>query len=168
VWDYANTTIPRHLRDVIVTEYGAADLRGKPDREVAIEMLKVADSAFQPGLLQRAIRAGKLEAGYSLPDGAGGNRTARISRALEPARRSGLLPRFPLGTEMTDTEQALTGPLGRLKSASKLELLRMLVAGAVVRSTTEGERKALARMALQAPSRLTDRLLRLLLLGALR
>src|SRR3954465_14673343 len=28
-WSYAHQTIPRHLRDVFVTEYGVADLRGK-------------------------------------------------------------------------------------------------------------------------------------------
>ena len=30
-WSYGHETIPRHLRDVIVTEYGVADIRGKSD-----------------------------------------------------------------------------------------------------------------------------------------
>ncbi|MBP8054008.1 MAG: acetyl-CoA hydrolase, partial [Burkholderiaceae bacterium] len=34
VWNYGHVTIPRHLRDIIVTEYGVADLRGQPDAEV--------------------------------------------------------------------------------------------------------------------------------------
>ena len=29
VWRYANATVPRQLRDIVVTEYGIADLRGK-------------------------------------------------------------------------------------------------------------------------------------------
>ena len=33
VWEYAHSTIPRHLRDVVVTEYGIADLRGKRTRK---------------------------------------------------------------------------------------------------------------------------------------
>ena len=33
-WRYGHTTIPRHLRDIIVTEYGIADIRGKSDRDV--------------------------------------------------------------------------------------------------------------------------------------
>src|SRR5581483_8604132 len=33
-WNYGHTTIPRHLRDVVITEYGVADLRGKSDRDV--------------------------------------------------------------------------------------------------------------------------------------
>ncbi|MCG8668243.1 MAG: acetyl-CoA hydrolase, partial [Pseudomonadales bacterium] len=44
---YGHITIPRHLRDIIVTEYGVANLRGKTDEEVAIELIKVADSRFQ-------------------------------------------------------------------------------------------------------------------------
>ncbi|WP_107796139.1 acetyl-CoA hydrolase/transferase C-terminal domain-containing protein [Nitrosomonas aestuarii] len=27
VWSYSHETIPRHLRDILITEYGAADLR---------------------------------------------------------------------------------------------------------------------------------------------
>ena len=30
VWNYGHVTIPRHLRDVVVTEYGIAELRGQP------------------------------------------------------------------------------------------------------------------------------------------
>ena len=33
-WSYGHETIPRHLRDIIVTEYGVADLRGKSDADV--------------------------------------------------------------------------------------------------------------------------------------
>ena len=40
-WNYGHTTIPRHLRDIVVTEYGVADLRGKTDRDVIAAMLAV-------------------------------------------------------------------------------------------------------------------------------
>src|SRR5256886_17256318 len=33
LWNYGHQTIPRHLRDVFVTEYGVADVRGKSDAE---------------------------------------------------------------------------------------------------------------------------------------
>ena len=36
-----------HLRDIIVTEDGLADIRGKSDRGVAVAMLGIADSRFQ-------------------------------------------------------------------------------------------------------------------------
>ena len=49
VLNYGHTTIPRHLRDVIVTEYGIADLRGRTDSEVIERVLAVTDSRFQRG-----------------------------------------------------------------------------------------------------------------------
>ncbi len=44
VWRYGHTTIPRHLRDIVVTEYGVADLRGKTDSEVIAAMLAICDT----------------------------------------------------------------------------------------------------------------------------
>src|SRR6185437_4061445 len=41
-WGYGHETIPRHLRDIVVTEYGVADLRGKSDAETIAAMLQVA------------------------------------------------------------------------------------------------------------------------------
>src|SRR5436305_10060133 len=42
-WNYGHETIPRHLRDVFVTEYGVADVRGKSDAETIAAMLAVTD-----------------------------------------------------------------------------------------------------------------------------
>ena len=61
LWNYGHTTIPRHLRDIVVTEYGIADLRGKSDRDVIAAMVCVADSRFQDELLSQAKNAGKIE-----------------------------------------------------------------------------------------------------------
>src|SRR5262249_57579089 len=66
-WHYGHTTIPRHLRDVVVTEYGIADLRGKTDRDVIVAMLAIADSRFQKELLAQAKRAEKIEPDFALP-----------------------------------------------------------------------------------------------------
>ena len=66
-WSYGHETIPRHLRDVIVTEYGVADLRGKSDAEVIAAMLGVADSRFQDDLMRQAKDAGKLPRNYEIP-----------------------------------------------------------------------------------------------------
>jgi acyl-CoA hydrolase len=60
VWDHPHETIPRHLRDIIVTEYGIADLRGRSDAHCVMAMIAIADSRFQPELLERAKSAGKL------------------------------------------------------------------------------------------------------------
>ena len=167
VWRYANATVPRQLCDIVVTEYGIADLRGRSDRDVIVEMLKVADSAFQPGLIEAAKGAGKLERSFERTPAWAGNRPERIAAALAPARRDGLLPAFPLGTEMTEVEQALVGPLTLLKSAGYAELLRMLWAG-VARSPEAGERSAVERMSLASAATLRERAMRALVLGALR
>ncbi|MFA5496020.1 MAG: acetyl-CoA hydrolase/transferase C-terminal domain-containing protein [Porticoccaceae bacterium] len=71
-WSYGHCTVPRHLRDIIVTEYGIADLRGKTDAEVIAAMLAISDSRFQPELLRSARLAGKipLTIGFPTPTGA--------------------------------------------------------------------------------------------------
>lgn len=167
VWRYANATVPRHLRDIVVTEYGIADLRGKSDRDCIAAMLAVADSRFQPILRQQAQRAGKLEEASSRERRVRQNTPERLAEALGPARREGLLPAFPLGTEMTETEQALAAALTRLKSAGYLDILRMGIAGLPSAGSAEHE-GALARMGLGAPSSLRDRALCALVHGALR
>src|SRR6202023_2477250 len=53
-WGYGHETIPRPLRDVIVTEYGVADIRGKSDADVIAAMLAVTDSRFQDELARQA------------------------------------------------------------------------------------------------------------------
>src|SRR5438552_11574053 len=82
-WSYGHLTIPRHLRDVIVTEYGIADLRGKPDHEVIDAMLVVADSRFQPELLNEAKAAGKLANTFEIPAACRDNFPERIAAVLK-------------------------------------------------------------------------------------
>ncbi len=167
VWRYANATVPRALRDIIVTEYGIADLKGQSDRDTIAEMLSVADSAFQPSLIQDAQRVGKLERSFAVPLHAAANTAERIEQALGPARRDGLLPVFPLGSDMTDVEQALVGPLQVLKAADYATLLRAALAG-LGRPPSPREQAALDRLQLGQPASLADRAYRALVLGALR
>jgi len=54
VWSYGHVTIPRHLRDIVVNEYGIADLRGAADKDVVAAMLSITDKKFQNELLQTA------------------------------------------------------------------------------------------------------------------
>src|SRR6201996_1940814 len=93
-WRYGQETIPRHLRDIVVTEYGVADLRGKSDAETIAAMLQVADSRFQSELMQQAKDAGKLPRSFEIPGAFRDNYPDRIASALEPAREAGLLPLF--------------------------------------------------------------------------
>ena len=165
VWRYANATVPRHLRDIVVTEYGIADLRGKSDRDCIAAMLAIADSRFQPLLRQEAQRAGKL-AESTVRDRRRPNTPERLE-ALGGARRDGLLPTFPLDTEMTEAEQSLAAALSDLKNAGYVELARMGLAG-LPSAPSAGDAAALERMSLAVPSSLGDRALKSLVLGALR
>ncbi len=88
-WAYGHQTIPRHLRDVTVTEYGVADLRGKSDADVIAAMLAVTDSRFQGELARQAQDAGKLPKNFEIPADKRENFPERIKAALEAGARSG-------------------------------------------------------------------------------
>src|SRR5687768_13908905 len=77
-WSYGHATIPRHLRDIVVTEYGIADLRGRTDREVVEALLAIMDSRFQDGFVAEAQRARKLPRDYRIPDTARNNLPQRL------------------------------------------------------------------------------------------
>ncbi|MFO0577673.1 MAG: acetyl-CoA hydrolase/transferase C-terminal domain-containing protein [Polyangia bacterium] len=115
VYQYGHLTIPRHLRDLVITEYGIADLRGKTDEEVIKEMLSIADSRFQPALLARARRHGKIDRRWRLPDGDRTNHPERFAPILAQLRQRGLFPRYPFGTELTEHEVVLARALRALK-----------------------------------------------------
>lgn len=167
-WSYDHTTIPRHLRDIVVTEYGIADLRGKSDAEVIAAMLCVSDSRFQDELMRQAKAAGKLPQGYEIPSAHRTNTPERIARALAPLREKGLLPEFPFGTDFTATEQRLIPALQSLQQASSspAALLSLLWRGLSASSTEDAD--CLARMGLDAPATMREHLYRWLLRGALR
>ena len=116
VWDYPHTTIARHLRDIVITEYGIADLRGATDRDIIARLLNITDSRFQQSLLQRAQSAGKIEADYQIPPAHRNNTPDALKARLDAARRSGALPAFPLPSDWTPDEQALAVALSALKS----------------------------------------------------
>jgi acyl-CoA hydrolase len=166
-WRYAHTTIPRHLRDIIVTEYGIADIRGKSDRDVIAAMLSIADARFQDELLRQAKDAGKIERSFEPPQSARGNTPEAVARALRPAIDSGLLPAFPFGTDFTEVEQRLLPALLTLKSASHARLAALFVRGLSSR-TDEEEERCLDRLGLAESRSPSDRLYAALVRGALR
>jgi acyl-CoA hydrolase len=129
VWDYANCTIPRHLRDLVATEYGVADLRGQTDAEVVKRLLNVADSRFQEGLREQAVAHGKLERDYRIPEHHRGNTPEALRERLRPWRNAGHLPDFPFGTDLDEDELKIVRALKKLKHASRhpSELLPMIL-----------------------------------------
>ncbi len=115
---YGHITIPRHLRDMVVTEYGVADLRGQPDGEVIKRLIAVSDARFQDELLAWAKKHGKVETDYEIPDRQRGNTPEHLRRALASLAQQDLLPEYPLGTDFTDEEVMLARALPRLKAAA--------------------------------------------------
>ena len=167
-WSYGHTTIPRHLRDVVVTEYGVADLRGKSDADVIAAMLSVSDSRFQNELMKQAKDAGKLPKTFEIPAAHRENYAERIAAALKPARDAGLLPSFPFGTDFTDVEQRLIPALLTVKTAAEhpAQLLQLAWQGLFARPDDKAM-EALARLQLDAPKSLSDSLYRVLVGAAL-
>ena len=167
-WSYEHVTVPRHHRDVFVTEYGIAATRGLSDRAVIEAMLNVADSAFQDELVDAAKRAGKLPATYDIPADARDNLPARIDRLFRSANIRPHFPAFPLGTQLTPTEQHLAEALGWMQDLVARPLANIGgLASAVIRGGQGDHQDALARMDLAPGTGLKQRVLTRVLLHAL-
>jgi hypothetical protein len=167
-WNYGHETIPRHLRDVFVTEYGIADVRGKSDADVIAAMLAVSDSRFQDELARAAKDAGKLPKNHEIPAAHRENVPERIVEALRGAREAGLLPSFPFGSDFTDVEQRLIPALETLQEAQRTPLrLAGLLWRGLVRTPDAADQACLARLGLDRPATLPERLYRALVSAAL-
>jgi Acetyl-CoA hydrolase/transferase C-terminal domain len=167
-WSYGHETIPRHLRDVIVTEYGVADLRGKSDADVIAAMLAVADSRFQAELARQAKDAGKLPKNFEIPAAQRENLPERIAGALKPAREAGLLPSFPFGSDFTDTERLLIPALQILQEAQRTPLrLPGLLWQGLTHTPDVADHECLARLGLDRPATWSERAYRALVSAAL-
>ena len=169
LWSYAQETIPRHLRDVVISEYGIADLRGRTDEEVIAALLNIADSRFQPELLARARAAGKIRPDYQIPPAHRHNLPQRLSSALAPFRTRGFFSEYPFGTDLSGEEIALARALRFLEAHSGSATARLVIA---LRALAHGaprpdQRAALQRMGLDAPHGPAQRLQRRLIALAL-
>jgi Acetyl-CoA hydrolase/transferase C-terminal domain len=167
-WSYGHETIPRHLRDIVVTEYGVADLRGKSDADVIAAMLQVADSRFQNELTRQAKDAGKLPANFEIPKAYRENHPERIAEALRPARQAGLLPAFPFGSDFTEVEQRLIPALQFLQEVQRSPLsLPALLWQGWTQPPGPADAECLARLGLDKPSTWQERAYRGLVSAAL-
>jgi acyl-CoA hydrolase len=169
-WNHGQITIPRHLRDVVVTEYGVADLRGKSDAECIEAMLAICDARFLDALCAEAKSFGKLAADFAIPDAWRRHQPDALHESLAPFRRKGQLPVFPFGSDFDEVELRLLPALEWLQSCSSHWRGRWQVLRAAVRpgEVADGEDAALARMGLDAPKGLSSRVQRRLLQAALR
>ena len=167
VWNYAHQTIPRHLRDLVITEYGIADLRGRTDEEIIAALLNVADSRFQDALLSRARAAGKIRADYRIPDAFRSNLPQRLALALREHRRQGYFSEYPFGTDLGEEEIVLARALKYLDARTGSAWGRLKTAAASLAAAPAGcHTSALRRMGLDRPRGVSERLQRrLIVLG---
>jgi acyl-CoA hydrolase len=168
LWSYPHITIPRHLRDVVVTEYGSADLRGKTDREVVTAVLAVMDARFQDDFVRAAQRAGKLPRDYQIPASLRANTSAELAMRLRPSQGRGLFQELPFGSDFTSVETALAKALKYLAAHTSTWGGRAALAGPLLRGTDATRwQPHLERMGLLQVASLRERLQRWLLLAAL-
>ncbi|WP_058196077.1 acetyl-CoA hydrolase/transferase C-terminal domain-containing protein [Xanthomonas translucens] len=167
-WNYPHTTIPRHLRDIYLNEYGIADLRGMTDEDCVVAMTGIADAAFQPPLLQQAKRARKLAADFVAPARWQRNRAERVRAALAPFRADGTLPDYPLGSDFSEVEQRLLRALAWLKRHTGGTGSKLVTVARALLSRQAGDPACLQRMALDAPHGIGARVEARLLAYALR
>lgn len=167
-WSYGHTTIPRHLRDVYVSEYGIADLRGQADEDCIVAMAAIAEAPAQAALLATARAHGKLRGDFRPPARWARNSADDLARRLAPFRRDGTLPDYPLGSDFTAVEQRLVRALGWLQAhtGDRRATLRSVLAALAAGRTDDTE--ALQRMQLHAPRGPGERLYARLLALALR
>jgi acyl-CoA hydrolase len=167
-WSYGHTTVPRHHRDIYVSEYGIAATRGRTDMQVIESMLQIADSAFQAELIEQSKRARKLAADYRLPDDAANNSSQAILDIFDDPGLQPYFPEYPLGTDLTVVEQELARAMEWLQSnmtrtSSKLGVLLK----SIVSQDLPKQNAALDRLGLGRPSTINSRLQRRLVNFAL-
>ncbi|MEQ6885267.1 acetyl-CoA hydrolase/transferase C-terminal domain-containing protein [Salicola sp. Rm-C-2C1-2] len=170
VFNYGHCTIPRHLRDFVVTEYGIAYLRGKPDSEVFQELIKIADSRFQPNLVREAKKAGKIPQDWEVPAAFSNNTPDRIEAIIGDFQESHeLFPRFPFGCDFTDDELKLGKVLKglRAKGGTTRGRIQLLLQALRAPEPDAEQLRLLQRMGLSEPDSLRSRLERRLLMVGL-
>lgn len=166
VWEYGHTTIPRHLRDIVVTEYGIADLRGKTDAGVIEALLNITDSRFQQGLIDQAQKAGKLPKGFRLDPLFCQNTPERLKDIRDEF--PSLFVEYPLGSDFSAEERDLLRALNWLKSKFKLTEILELGKATLEAPEPGAFPEHLKRMGLDEPQGLREELYQRLLLAGLQ
>lgn len=157
-WSYAHTTVPRHFRDVVVSEYGVAALRSRSDQQVIEAMLEISDKVFLPTLINEAKQSGKLPGDYTASAATTRNTPADIDAIFHDERFRRYFPDYPLGSDFTPVEEHIIRALtllhdntAGLLSASRVFFKSLCMPGKVL------YRDALERMALDSPSTTSER-----------
>jgi len=170
VWNYGHITIPRHLRDIVITEYGFANIRSKTDKDIIAAILNITDSRFQESLLQGAKRARKIPDSYQIPDKFKNNTPARLEADLAPFKEKGMFPPFPFGMDFTEEELVIGKALRGLKEKMAEGIsskAKSLTKAMTFRSVPENAKPYLERLELDNPVSSKEKMMQKLVLFAL-
>ena len=165
VWNYGHTTVPRHLRDIVITEYGIADLRGQTDEECVKRMLAISDSRFLDQLTEDAKASKKLRKDFQIPDDWRHNTPDMIETSLAPFQN--VLPAFPFGTEMDVLEQNLALALPHLKDKMASGERISFALKAIFGANPDRYKDHMERIKLGKPNGLKDKIMAKLVAQAL-
>ena len=170
VFNYASCTLTKHSRDIIVSEYGIADIRDMPESEVIKRMLNIADSRFQQQLLSEVKKAGKVESEYQIPEEYRNNYPEKIIGLLKPYQGQGYFKSFPFGTDLTDDDVALGSSLKVMKALGEASKIKMIagLAAEFFRSVPASAERHLRRMMLDKPASFKEKIYRKMVIFALR
>lgn len=170
VFSYGHCSVPKHLRDIVITEYGIADIKGKPDKEVIASMINIADSRFQAQLLKQAKKAGKLPESYEIPEEYRNNYPEKIIEFVTEYQAKGIFKFFPFGTDLTDQEFDLGASLKMLKVLKETKPLKATgkVLAELIKPLPEKAIPYLKRMELDKTSGLGEKILQKTVVVALK
>src|SRR5690606_16779291 len=139
------------LRDLYVTEYGIADLRGKADEDCVIAMAAIADTGAAQALLEEAVRSRKLRTDFRMPEARSRNHAAQVHSTLHAFRAAANPPDYPLGSDFDAVEQRLVRALAWLKRRTGSRRAKLATVWAAVLQRGGDDHEALARMDLSRP-----------------
>jgi acyl-CoA hydrolase len=154
VWNYPNITLPRYLRDIVVTEYGIADCKHKTDADIVASLLSVTDSRFQQQLLKTAKQFGKIAENYEIPKIFQNNYPEASQPIVNELRTKGYFHPYPFGSDLTNDEEVLQQALLFLKGCSRLKLALICLASLFY--FTDRYNLLLARIGVENPKTIKD------------
>lgn len=168
VWDYLNITIPRYLRDIVVTEYGIADCRSKTDSEIIKAILNITDSRFQADLLKKAKKYGKLPENYHIPMCFQQNYPENVNHLIQTLQAKGFCKIYPFGNDLTEDEMEIKQALLYLKECSLLKIFLLICISLFLLTSDLKYKKYLLRMKLYKSTTLKEFFYKKLLIIAIR
>lgn len=167
IWNPGHVTIPRHLRDVVITEYGVAELKGKTDENCIKAIIAITDSEFQQKLVDLAKASGKLTKDYVIPKEHTNNTPEMLNQfMLETEFKETFVP-YPFGSDFTPEEEKIAIALEALQKDKKISTFKLLKKAFTSSNRASHFTKELERLELLNPKSIKEKLYQKIILAYL-